>query len=640
MYRRRLFELIFIAICLLLFAGPQRDLSVDIVSRGTEFSYLTNSGIIAGDILKQYGTIPLWNPLIGRGEPLIENPFSFVLNPLMSVPIWLFGTVVGVKIAVLLHIVLMGWGGWFLADQVGLGTPGRLLLALLLGGSGSMAGSLGEGFYQMGVSQAYVPWILAGWIGILYRLSRAVVGVFVVFSALLMFGGIFWYVLPTAITGLWLLLFAMPHVLKSRETILQIGLAAGLALLLSAVRWLPQLMNHRYVVHQQVGLSSAPELLELVGFYFYADLQPEPYLNPIYYHFILPLYFLVAVGVVWLGLSTLPRPKRTVPRWGIVIPFMIAIVLYTLWAKEDAGYVRWLHETIPLLREWRYLGRMMAAATPLVATIAALMFDDVVGISKQNWMLRGVVIVISLVGVAAPIDVLWNWNHATGMNVKTSLNELPLQHLRSLYPARFLPTLTPDFSDYFPFYPQQVRATFGNPEYRPGSLPFTLGSKDAVAYLPESAIGFEPEFADYVQKQGYIPVPGADAAYRDVLWENHAVPSYAYVADEAILKDRTEPLSREDTRSVDAYFHRYDSIQVQARGEGVLVVTETAYPGWQVKVDGERADLESVGGLLGVRLDSGTHDVVFAYRPRWYIVGAVLTIIGAFITALYLLRVV
>ncbi|MCC6802811.1 MAG: hypothetical protein IT319_08000, partial [Anaerolineae bacterium] len=40
---------------------------------GNEFSYLINSGVIAADGYHATGTIPLWNPFMGRGEPLIEN---------------------------------------------------------------------------------------------------------------------------------------------------------------------------------------------------------------------------------------------------------------------------------------------------------------------------------------------------------------------------------------------------------------------------------------------------------------------------------------------------------------------------------------------------------------------------------------
>src|SRR6516165_9647196 len=68
--------------------------------RGDEYSYLMSSGAVASAVFHKTGAIPLWNPFIGSGEPLFENPFSYILNPLMSVPVLLQGPVDGGKTGV------------------------------------------------------------------------------------------------------------------------------------------------------------------------------------------------------------------------------------------------------------------------------------------------------------------------------------------------------------------------------------------------------------------------------------------------------------------------------------------------------------------------------------------------------------
>jgi uncharacterized membrane protein YfhO len=56
------------------------------------------------------------------------------------------------------------------------------------------------------------------------------------------------------------------------------------------------------------------------------------------------------------------------------------------------------------------------------------------------------------------------------------------------------------------------------------------------------------------------------------------------------------------------------------------VLTDAWYPGWRVTVDGEAADiLRTNYALRGVYVDSGTHRVVFQFRPRILYLGVAVT---------------
>ena len=57
-------------------------------------------------------------------------------------------------------------------------------------------------------------------------------------------------------------------------------------------------------------------------------------------------------------------------------------------------------------------------------------------------------------------------------------------------------------------------------------------------------------------------------------------------------------------------------IQVRAPGAGLLVLTDTHFPGWQVEVDGEEREILRANGLYrAVAVGGGTHRIVFEYRP-------------------------
>jgi uncharacterized membrane protein YfhO len=79
-------------------------------------------------------------------------------------------------------------------------------------------------------------------------------------------------------------------------------------------------------------------------------------------------------------------------------------------------------------------------------------------------------------------------------------------------------------------------------------------------------------------------------------------------------------------------FNRYPEDQV-------LVVQETAYPGWRVHVNGELAALQSLGGLLAVTLPGdGPAEIVFSYLPLWFYIGCLITVLSVLVTTVFLLR--
>lgn len=75
------------------------------------------------------------------------------------------------------------------------------------------------------------------------------------------------------------------------------------------------------------------------------------------------------------------------------------------------------------------------------------------------------------------------------------------------------------------------------------------------------------------------------------------------------------------------------TLGAEAACRGLLVLAETDYPGWQVRVDGRRAELLTVNTIQrGVVLEPGWHAVEFVYRPASAILGGILTILGTLLT--------
>lgn len=70
-------------------------------------------------------------------------------------------------------------------------------------------------------------------------------------------------------------------------------------------------------------------------------------------------------------------------------------------------------------------------------------------------------------------------------------------------------------------------------------------------------------------------------------------------------------------------------IETRSAQPGILVVSNTWYPGWQAKIEGESAPLLRANYLyMGVRLNQGTHRIEISYAPISFYSGAGISIFG------------
>lgn len=126
------------------------------------------------------------------------------------------------------------------------------------------------------------------------------------------------------------------------------------------------------------------------------------------------------------------------------------------------------------------------------------------------------------------------------------------------------------------------------------------------------AVASEQEAFDYVMNGGFDP-------RREVVLEEAPRGRYATAADPPI----TVPSSALRFSSTEV------ELEVDLRRPGVLVVSESAFPGWKALVDGtEHRWLTANYVLRGVELGPGHHRVRFEYRPASVLWGALLSCVG------------
>jgi len=75
-----------------------------------------------------------------------------------------------------------------------------------------------------------------------------------------------------------------------------------------------------------------------------------------------------------------------------------------------------------------------------------------------------------------------------------------------------------------------------------------------------------------------------------------------------------------------------ERIELRAEGPGTLILTQLAYPGWRVTVDGQpRPILTAYNLLRAVDLPSGEHSVVFTFHPLSVYAGLALSLVTALV---------
>jgi len=67
-------------------------------------------------------------------------------------------------------------------------------------------------------------------------------------------------------------------------------------------------------------------------------------------------------------------------------------------------------------------------------------------------------------------------------------------------------------------------------------------------------------------------------------------------------------------------------IHTESDAPALLVLSETAYPGWQVTIDGTTARaLTAYTAIRAVCVPAGSHEVIWTYSPRVYVIGGIIT---------------
>lgn len=636
---------------------------------GGESEWLTSSGQTAGQVFREQGYIPLWQPYLSFGEPLIDNPFSFVMNPFSSLPSLIYGGNAGIRIAELWAVLIAGLGGWSLGRVLGFRSLGRLLLAALLIGKGNMNAMLAAGYFQLGTSQAYIPWCIAGIIGVLRaRRARWPIALTAIAFTLMFWAGNIWYTLPTLLSmALFVPFFIFsvsPHGRRIQidwMLIRRLVLAALLTLCLSAITLIPIWMHRDLIGKHAPDLTAgtAIDLGQIIGRYVTYNNVFTPATEYLYFSYVITPWFLFLIFVVLPPIGPFRHRPREPRQWSVWLVGGFMLVFCTFWGAGGTALFKWLYANAPMLSEWRFEGRALAMGSFWLAVLVCLRVDNLVravGIAGDgrielrkagsNWLNRLIIRVPVAILVTTSLlltnDVLLHGVKREETETLRKTTYVCLDWLRANSSDRMLAVWDIRYSAILAYVRNRVRLTFIGADFQLWGQPSTLYAGNLIdgrGNLPEYGIAVDNNIATFLRDKGYtyVTTSPVDSYGNNCLWQNPKALSYAFSIplNNLLLTNlnTSRVLPSEITRPITAIEQHYDRIALYAKGDSeravVVVVQETDYPGWQAYVDDKPAKIESIGGVLGIILPPGdqTHYIYLQYVPPLLIAGGVITLL-------------
>jgi hypothetical protein len=633
---------------------------------GLETDWLTSSAQYLGDTFASTGRLPWWQPFLHRGQSALDEAFSFAFNPVSIGPSLFLGGTNGIKVSVVLSFVVVGVGGWFLGWTLNLGFIGRLVLAGMLVLKGNMQSVLGLGYFQLGTAQAYFPWVLAGAIAIArYPEKRWPVILLATAASMLLFAGNIYYTLPMAILVGFTILFLTIRITRSPfsaaidlHLLSRYGMSAAAAIGIAAVSAFSNIIHFQFIGNHP-DLVHWPEIeviRTLIQFFQPESLQSGVWTENLY-TYILPLWTVILLFMVLPPVRALNLPARTGDGriWAIAV---LAFLLFVTWGLSINPIIRWAYDNLPLIGQWRTPERMLTVATFLAALIIALRVDGLHRAILHSAGLRrfmpvqriraGAVAVLAIVSAIAVYEVS-NRRNVFGVlePIDFSLNQC-VEWVRAQHPNEFVAIDRLDYKQMYPFLRNGLRAAYISADYDIMGFPSTVPMLDLTrTYSPYRVMAWFEE-ADYWLERGFQPVtdgppiaPGFDAP---CLFVNvNALPE-AFAVPGAQLAFLTSEIGRNDVMEVDSFarnaHHFWITVTPDPGDETIVVTQEIAFPGWNALVNGQPANLLSIGQLLGVSVPPGETPVTveFIYSAPALRIGAIITLFGIALSIAYLLR--
>ena len=579
--------------------------------------------------------LPLWNPFFAGGRPLSADPLAAMFYPPTQL-VNLFPIRDYYLLLLMGHLMLAGFGTFLLSRRaLTLNRWPSLVAAVSFMATPRLIGHLGAGHVTLVQTVSWYPWLALGVWATVQRPHRWAAPFALVLGLSLLAGHpqmAYYGLLMVAVIALWSLWTRLreSNLRDLRRPTVGLATAGALGLLLAAVHLLPLAQFTTLSTRQDsIAVTDTYPLLEFLR----ALLGHPPVSNVPWENVIQPggLVLLLAIlGAVAAG-------RRALPLIG-------GIVLVAALAMGNSSPVFWLAaHVLPDFNRFHGLSRIWFVALLGVALLAGLGTETLLGLMRgfnarllrERQLIMGVVtlllVTISLVKIdqgraqvgpiapaTTPSAVEQRVAQLAGSSrvygVQRNLSQLGAVDLNLRLADGWDPLLIESYVRFM-----QLAGGYTYHGYQL-TIPPVEGHPNAEL-LGLMHVGIIVSNVP-INDSRLVPIEEMDKLYiyRNTL---DAGPAYLVQPDQNGHPPTLAKLQRVSSAVTPTELSREeDRFSVTASSPSYLVIADPVYPGWKATVDGHPVPITNVDGdLPAIKIDPGTHSVVYRYTPELVYVG-------------------
>jgi len=516
---------------------------------------------LSRDTILRYHQFPFWNPYIGGGNPMLAHPDSPFLSPLY-IFVLLFGSVIGFKIQIIVHLFIGLMGMFNLSRHLNLSLKASYLSTFIFMFNSTYVLHLSEGHFEW-LAMAFVPWVFLYFLKSFEQPGQAFGAI--LFLGLMIFSGVYIFCLFVV----FLSVFAFFKALETRKIIpiKMLGLILIGTFLLCSIKLLPVLefLNEFPRVFEKHHTNST-SLVKMPEYLFSRNQAQLNWITNGFHE------YGAYIGIIPFLLYLVGMFKSFKKQWPLIITGLILFIVVlgvtcpiNLW-----GFLKNFSPYSSLTTPSRNIFCVIFS----VALVAGFGFSYIEKIvSDKNFKFYS--FFRKYIGYFILLFVLFDFWLVGAPILKNSFLNPPIEVTRND---------TFQQKDEFP-------STFHYPRSHSLHYPIFLSNSGVLK-------GY-----DIVNVKGGNVRPLSSSDYKgEVYLENS-----------------------QGSAVIDYFSPNKIVVDIDAKKPDVLVVNQNYYIGWRVRKNGQKLSAEPFDGLISTSVEAGHQKVIFYYLPLSFIIGLFVT---------------